>query len=162
MRCGTAVPQRVGSAGLDCRGSGPEPRQLVYPMTGSPTSDHAAEVVTAQQAWSDATVANDADVIADLMTSDWVIVTPDGVVSADQFLGAIRSSALSHTRMEAAPGQDGIPRVRVYGDVAVLTQRFVSTEIRGEQIRDNDEWMTTVFVRSRGRWLTTLIHLTPT
>jgi ketosteroid isomerase-like protein len=130
-------------------------------MTRRPTSDQAAEVVTAQQAWSQAIVTNDANVIADRMTSDWVIVTPDGVVVADQFLAAIRSSALRHTRMEAAPEQDGVPRVRVYGDVAVLTHRFVSTEIREGQTRDNDEWMTTVFVRSQGRWLTTLIHLTP-
>jgi len=100
----------VGSADLDRLGSGCQPRQLAYPMTRRPKSDQAAEVVTAQQARSHAIVTNDADVIADRMTSDWVIVTPDGVVPADQFLAAVRSSALRHTRMEAAPEQDSFTR----------------------------------------------------
>jgi ketosteroid isomerase-like protein len=109
------------------------------------------QVVAAQQAWSEVVVSNDADRIAEHMADDWVIVTPGGIVASDQFLAAIRASALRHTRMEPAPGPDGSPRVRVYGDVAVLTQRLCSTEMQGSQSRDNDEWMTSVFTRRDGR-----------
>jgi len=50
--------------------------------------------------------------------------------------------------------------VRVFGDAAVLTQRLLSTEVAGGHTRDNDEWTTTVFVRTQGRWQVALIHLT--
>ena len=130
-------------------------------MSTLAASEDTAGVVAAQQAWSESVLTNDADVIARQLRSDGVIVTPDGIVSADQFLAAIRTSALSHTRMEAAHDPDGMPRVRVYGDTAVLTQRVLSTEVAGANTRDNDEWTSTVFVRTDGRWQVALIHLTP-
>jgi ketosteroid isomerase-like protein len=129
------------------------------PMT--PAQDDTAEVVAAQQAWSESVLTNDADVVAQQLRGDGVIVTPDGIISADQFLTAIRASALSHTRMEAAQDPDGIPRVRVYGDTAVLTQRVLSTEVAGGSTRENDEWTSAIFVRADGRWQVALIHLTP-
>ena len=129
---------------------------------GTPAaSEDTAGVVAAQRAWSDSVISNDADVIADQLRGDGVIITPNGIVSADQFLTAIRTSALSHTRMEAAQDPDGNPRVRVYGETAVLTQRLLSTEVAEGHTRDNDEWTTTVFVRGHGRWQVALIHLTP-
>jgi Domain of unknown function (DUF4440) len=129
---------------------------------GTPaTAEDTAGVVAAQRAWSDSVLTNNADVIAEQLRGDGVIVTPDGIISADQFLDAIRTSALSHSRMEAAPDPDGDPQVRVYGDTAVLTQRVLSTEVAGPNTRDNDEWTTTVFVRPHGRWQVALIHLRP-
>jgi ketosteroid isomerase-like protein len=119
------------------------------------------QVIAAQQGWSDVILSNDADRIAAHMADDWAIVTPGGIVTSDQFLAAIRGSALRHTRMEPAQGPDGSPRVKVYGDVAVLTQRLCSTEMQGPQTRNNDEWMTTVFTRHDGRWSIALMHLTP-
>jgi hypothetical protein len=71
------------------------------------------QVVAAQQAWSEVILSNDADRIADHMADDWVIVTPGGVATSDQFLGAIRASALRHTRMEPAQGA----RRRPYRDM---------------------------------------------
>src|ERR1700758_5261376 len=74
-------------------------------MSTLAASEDTAAVVAAQQAWSDSVLTNDADIIAHQLRSDGVIVTPDGIVTADQFLTAIRASALSHTRMEAAQGR---------------------------------------------------------
>ena len=102
---------------------------------------------------------NDADDIAGYMSDEWVIVTSTGITTADQFLTMIRTGALSHTRMEPDAGPDGEPRVHVYGDTAVLTLRVVSTEVHSGQVRDNDEWSTTVFVRRSGRWLAALTQL---
>ncbi len=36
----------------------------------------------------------------------------------------------------------------------------LGTEVAGGHTRDNDEWTTTVFVRTQGRWQVALIHLT--
>jgi Domain of unknown function (DUF4440) len=102
---------------------------------------------------------NDADDIAGYMTDEWVIVTSTGLTTADQFLTMIKTGALSHTRMEPDAGPDGQPRVRVYGDTAVLTQRVVSIEVHRGSVRNNDEWSTTVFVRRGGRWLAALTQL---
>jgi ketosteroid isomerase-like protein len=119
------------------------------------------QVIAAQQDWADVILSNDADRIAAHMADGWAIVTAGGIVTSDQFLAAIRASALRHTRMEPAQGPDGSPRVKVYGDVAVLTQRLCSTEMQGPQTRNNDEWMSTVFTRHYGRWSIALMRLTP-
>jgi ketosteroid isomerase-like protein len=125
--------------------------------TGS--NDDIGEVFEAQLGWAQAITRNDVDDIAGYMTDEWVIVTSTGITTAEQFLTMIKTGALSHTRMEPDEGPDGSPRVQVYGDTAVLTLRVVSTEILRGQVRDNDEWSTTVFVRRRGRWLAALTHL---
>jgi ketosteroid isomerase-like protein len=130
-------------------------------MVSSAASESTADVLAAQSAWAEAVCTNDADVIGRHMHPDWVIVTPAGIVTAEQFLGAIRSSALAHSRMEPAPGDDGAARARTYGDVAVVTQRMLSTEHQAGAIRDNDEWITNVLVRDNDRWSISLVHLTP-
>jgi hypothetical protein len=52
------------------------------------------------------------------------------------------------------------PRVRVYGDTALITGRVTNTaHFRGERY-DADEWTTDVFVKRDGRWLCVLSHVT--
>jgi hypothetical protein len=52
------------------------------------------------------------------------------------------------------------PRVRTYGETAVVTVRATNTaHFRGERF-DADEWTTDVFVRRDGRWLCALSHIT--
>jgi ketosteroid isomerase-like protein len=130
-------------------------------MVESLATDDTAGPLAAQLAWAHAVCTNDADVIDQHMHRDWVIVTPGGTVTAEQFLGAIRSSALAHSRMEAAPGADGVARVRTYGNVAVVTQRMLSTEHQAGDVRENDEWITNTLVREGDRWSLALVHLTP-
>jgi uncharacterized protein (TIGR02246 family) len=121
----------------------------------------ATAVRTALRTWCEAIVSNDADRISPLMTEHWIIVTPVGEIAARQFLDAIRSAALRHTAMHPATGGDGESRIRIYGDVAVLTQRTLSTEIQGDHVRDNDEWITTVLTRRDDVWLIDLMQVTP-
>lgn len=54
-----------------------------------------------------------------------------------------------------------IDRVRVYGDVAVVTGRGRNTgTFKGKPI-SADEWVTDVYVKSGNRWICILTHLTP-
>lgn len=55
----------------------------------------------------------------------------------------------------------GEPRIRVYGDTAVLTARVTNTAFYRDQRFDADEWTTDVFVRRDGRWRCVLSHITP-
>jgi ketosteroid isomerase-like protein len=130
-------------------------------MVDSLATDDTAGPLAVQLAWAHAVCSNDADVIGHLMHRDWVIVTPGGMVTKEQFLGAIRGSALAHSRMEAAPGADGAARIRTYGDVTVVTQRMLSTEHQAGEVRDNDEWITNTLVRDGDRWVLAHVHLTP-
>lgn len=114
------------------------------------------EVIEAQRGWAAAIVSNDADRIAAYQAPEWVIVTKNGVTTGDTFLSLIRERVLSHSRMEPV----GDPRVALFGEVAVLTVRVLSTESHGGSTIDNDEWTSTVFVRRRGRWLAVHTHLT--
>jgi hypothetical protein len=54
----------------------------------------------------------------------------------------------------------GEPRVKVYGDTAVLTARVTNTAHFGGQQFDADEWTTDVLVRRDGKWLCVLSHIT--
>jgi len=53
----------------------------------------------------------------------------------------------------------GEPRIRVYGDAAVLTACVTNTAHHRGRRFDADEWTTDV-VRRDGRWLCVLSHIT--
>ena len=107
--------------------------------------------------WAEAMVANDADRIGSVMANEWVIVSERGISTKDQFLGYVRSGALTHSMFEMV----GDARVRSYGDMAVFTCRVVNTAHFGGQTFEADEWTSDVFVKRDGRWLCVLSHITP-
>jgi ketosteroid isomerase-like protein len=108
-----------------------------------------------EDAFNQAMVSNDVAKIAACMTDDWVLVTADGPVSRPDFLRAIESGVLTHDTMTTV-----IQRVKVYGDVAVVTGRGQNTgTFRGDPIRA-DEWITDVYTRTASEWLCALTHLT--
>jgi ketosteroid isomerase-like protein len=84
-------------------------------------------------------------------------VTPEvGVVSRTRILDVIATGELSHDTMTKDVG-----RVKVYGDVAVVTARGQNTgQFRGQRI-SADEWITDIYCNVDGRWLCMLTHLTP-
>ena len=78
------------------------------------------------------------------------------MVPRSRILQVIESGELCHDTMTKDVG-----RVRVYGDVAVVTARGWNTgHFRGQRI-SADEWVTDVYRKVDGRWLCVLTHLTP-
>ncbi|GAA1720298.1 hypothetical protein GCM10009809_15050 [Isoptericola hypogeus] len=124
--------------------------------TGSRDPVHA-ELVAVDQEWTRAIVSNDAGQIGSFMADDWVIVSESGIATKEQFLTYVASGGLTHSAMDRV----GEPRVRVYGDVAVLTTRATNTAHYEGRRFDADEWTTSMFVRRDGRWLCVLSHITP-
>lgn len=104
-----------------------------------------------------AMVSNDVDQIAQCITEDWVLVTPEvGPVSREAMLDAIRQGRLSHDTMTKS-----LARVAVYGDMAIVTGRGRNTgQFQGQAI-SADEWITDVYKRSDSGWKCVLTHLTP-
>ena len=110
-----------------------------------------------ENAFNAAMVSNDIDRIADCITDDWCLVTPEkGPIGRDAILAAISSSVLIHDNMTKE-----IVRVKIYGHVALVTGRGRNTgSFRGAPISAN-EWITDVYRRYLGRWRCVLTHLTP-
>ncbi len=115
-----------------------------------------AELLRVAEQWAQAMVENDADRIGSFMADDWVIVSERGVTTKAEFLPFVRSGQLTHSRFELASE----PRVRFYGDTAALTARVVNTAEFAGEVHEQDEWTTDVFVRTEGRWLCVLSHIT--
>jgi ketosteroid isomerase-like protein len=115
------------------------------------------EFTAIENAFNDAMVSNDIARIADCISDDWVLVTPEaGPVSREGMLDAIGSGRLTHDRMVKT-----LVRTKVYGDMAVVTGRGQNTgTFRGEPMAA-DEWITDIYRRIDGRWRCVLTHLTP-
>ena len=117
----------------------------------------ATELAGVEEDFNRAMVSNDVLRISAHVADDWVLVTPEsGVVPGSRILHVIESGELSHDTMTKDVG-----RVRVYGDVAVVTARGRNTgHFRGQRI-SADEWVTDVYRKVDGRWLCVLTQLTP-
>ncbi|GGX76949.1 hypothetical protein GCM10007160_00120 [Litchfieldella qijiaojingensis] len=115
------------------------------------------ELEAVEDAFNQAVVSNDVAEISACIADDWVLVTPEaGPVSREGFLKAVGEGVLSHSSMSK-----DIDRVRVYGNVAVVTGRGRNTGMfKGAPI-SADEWVTDVYVKTEGRWICVLTHLTP-
>ncbi|MEU6182212.1 nuclear transport factor 2 family protein [Streptomyces coeruleorubidus] len=114
------------------------------------------ELVDLAKDWAAAIVADDPTRIARFMADEWVIVSESGIDPKEKFLSLVRSGDLTHSAMNLMTR----PRVRVYGDTALVTGRVTNTaHFRGERY-DADEWTTDVFVKRDGRWLCVLSHIT--
>ena len=113
------------------------------------------ELVDVMDAWDRAMVTNDPDLIGSYMADEWTIVGPDGkVVDKTRFLDVVRSGDLTHDVMETHD-----PRIRRYGDTAVVTARGVSGgRYRGEPFH-TVERVSCVFVRRKDQWSCVLTHL---
>lgn len=115
------------------------------------------ELEAAEEAFNRAVVSNKVAEISACISKDWVLVTPEaGLVSGERFLQAVGQGILSHDSMSK-----DIERIRVYGNVGVVTGRGRNTGMfKGAPIKA-DEWVTDVYVKTGDRWICVLTHLTP-
>jgi ketosteroid isomerase-like protein len=130
----------------------------IDPVTPDATPDAlATELARVEEEFNRAMVSNDVSRIGGCIADDWALVTPEaGVVPRARILHVIESGQLSHDTMTKE-----MVRVRVYGDIAVVTARGQNTgQFRGQAIAA-DEWITDVYRQVNGRWLCVLTHLTP-
>ena len=115
------------------------------------------ELLSVAKDWANAMVSNEAARIGRFMADDWVMVSERGISTKENFLSFVESGALTHTAFEIV----GEPRIKFYGETAVLTARVTNTAFFGDQRFDADEFTTDVFHRNGGRWLCILSHVTP-
>src|SRR6058998_4138664 len=114
------------------------------------------QLLQLEKDFQDAIVANNAEAIERFVTEDWIIVNADGrIVEKDRFLAVVKSGTLTHDTMKLDE-----PRVRVYGETAVVTGcatsagKFMRAEFK------TLERATDFFVRINGQWRCVLTQLT--
>jgi len=114
------------------------------------------ELLKVEKEFAEAIVKNDLEAIGRLVIDDWIVIDPDGeIVDRARFFAVIRSAALTHDMMESED-----PRVRIYGDSAVVTGITRTTgKFMGQEFSTRER-ATDVFVRRNGRWQCALTHLT--
>jgi uncharacterized protein (TIGR02246 family) len=119
-------------------------------------SSEEQEILDGAREWAEAMISNDAKRIGAFMADDWVIVSERGVAGKEYFLSFVESGALTHTSFEIVTE----PRVRIYGDTAVLTARVTNTSFFNGEKLEADEFTTDVLAKRDGRWLCVLSHIT--
>jgi ketosteroid isomerase-like protein len=104
-----------------------------------------------------AMISNSVDEIKKCITSDWVLVdSQGGIIPQERIFGVIEQGLLSHSTMTKE-----ILRVKVHGDIALVTGRGQNTETWQGQPMEADEWITDVYKKENDKWLCVLTHLTP-
>ena len=104
-----------------------------------------------------AVVSNNVNEIKKCITEDWVLVdSQGGIIPQERFFNVLEQGLLSHSSMTKE-----VLRVKIYGDIAVVTGRGQNTGTwQGNPIKA-DEWVTDIYKRENDKWLCVLTHLTP-
>jgi ketosteroid isomerase-like protein len=104
-----------------------------------------------------AVLTNNVEEIKKCITSDWVLIdSQGGIIPQEKFFSVLEQGLLSHSTMTKA-----ILRVKIYGDIALVTGRGQNTGTWQGQPLEADEWITDVYKNEDGKWLCVLTHLTP-
>lgn len=104
-----------------------------------------------------AVISNNVEEIKKCITPDWVLVdSQGGIIHQEGFFNVLKQRLLSHSTMTKQ-----ILRVKVYGDIALVTGRGQNTGTWQGQPLEADEWITDVYKKEHENWLCVLTHLTP-
>lgn len=98
--------------------------------------------------------ANDTTALRQLLASDWIVVSAKGTwVGRDEILEAIRAGIWTHTSVVTS-----LPRVRIYGTTALVTERAQVSGMSHNKPYDVQECQTDVLVWKDGGWTSELLH----
>jgi ketosteroid isomerase-like protein len=104
-----------------------------------------------------AVISNSIDEIKNCITNDWVLIDEQGgILPQERFFHVLEQGWLSHSTMTKE-----VLRVKVYGDIALITGRGQNTGTWQGKPLAADEWVTDVYKKENDKWLCVLTHLTP-
>ena len=119
--------------------------------------EQISEFQKIEDQFNNAIISNNIDEIKKCITEDWVIVDAQGgIIPQERFFQVLEKGQLSHDTMVK-----NVLRVKVYGDVALVTGRGQNSGSWQGLPMEADEWITDVYKKENGRWLCVLTHLTP-
>ena len=123
-------------------------------MTEDQLKNHFQEI---EDNFNKAVITNDINEIKKYITSEWVLVDRQGgIITQERFFSVLEQGLLSHSTMTKE-----ILRVKIYGDIALVTGRGQNTGTWQGQPMEADEWVTDIYKKENEKWLCVLTHLTP-
>jgi ketosteroid isomerase-like protein len=135
----------LGAMSISARSTKPEP---------GPTAESA---LAANEKLEQAMHDNDADGISNLLDSSWAVISGHGGVGEGPsiFPEGIKTSQLTRKTFEMSE-----PRVRLYGDVALVTTKVKTSGMFNGKPFDVTERETDVWLWKDGKWQDVLTHET--
>jgi uncharacterized protein (TIGR02246 family) len=147
----------------DYKSGGKVEKPAAQPSTSMAASPAEQELLKVEREWLDAYLKRDAAAIDRIEANDFVITHADGrmMTKADE-IASLKKPA------PAGPGPTFMTsdtKVRVYGDAAVLTGKFIQKGVYGDGPKKGQEYniqqrYTDVYVKRDGRWQVVASHLT--
>lgn len=123
-------------------------------MTEEQLKDYFQEI---EDNFNKAVITDDINEIKKCITNDWVLVdSQGGIIPQEKFFSVLEQGLLSHSTMTKQ-----VLRVKIYGDIALVTGRGQNTGTWQGQPMEADEWVTDVYKKENEKWLCVLTHLTP-
>lgn len=123
-------------------------------MTEEQLKDYFQEI---EDNFNKAVITDDINEIKKCITNDWVLVdSQGGIIPQEKFFNVLEQGLLSHSTMTKQ-----VLRVKIYGDIALVTGRGQNTGTWQGQPMEADEWVTDVYKKESEKWLCVLTHLTP-
>jgi len=125
--------------------------------TAAAAGPTVAGALAADQALASAIQANDAGGIERLLADDWAVVATSGGLGEGKsiFPEGIKTGDLTRKTYELSD-----PRVKLYGDVAVVTSKVKTSGMFGGKPFDIMERQTDVLLWKDGSWKCVLTHET--
>ena len=118
-----------------------------------PTAENA---LAAEKEVNQALLANDADALGRLLANDWIVISAyGGIGEREGFIAAIKSGQFTRKTMDLSD-----PRVRIYGNTAVVTTQLKTSGTIDGRDFDVSERQTDVLIWSDGAWKSVLLHET--
>ena len=133
---------------------------IIFKAAGKTTPEArptAGNAWAAEQEIARAMESNDGPGIARLLSDDWAVISTRGAIAEgpSTFPDGIQSGFLTRKTFEISE-----PRVRLYGNVAVITAKVKTSGTLGGKPFDVTEQQTDVLVWHSGGWKSVLTHET--
>jgi ketosteroid isomerase-like protein len=129
---------------------------LVAPAAMASVGPTAENALAAEKEVNQALLANDADALGRLLANDWIVISAyGGIGERDAFIAEIKSGQFTRKTMDLSD-----PRVRIYGNTAVVTTQLKTSGTIDGRSFDVSERQTDVLIWSDGAWKSVLLHET--
>jgi ketosteroid isomerase-like protein len=118
-------------------------------LNASPEED-AKAVAALDTKYQGAVKANDGATMHQILADDFVLVTGRGkVFSKADLLDSARKNEVTYERQDEEPGSQ---KVRVWGDIAVVTALLWIKSVQGGKPADYKLWFSDTYVRTPTGW----------
>lgn len=150
-------PARVGLAVASfCVAQTGGDLQKVAIARGQTTGRAVQEVIEAKRQYDEAQLKNDSEWFERMFAADYLAVLTDGsTLTKARAVQELRSREITWDWVKAEDAH-----VRVYGDTAVVTGRFMGAgKYKGKPMKENQRF-TSVWIKRDGRWQAIAEHFT--